>query len=174
MDQGPLGGQGLGGAVGLDPGGPVGAAYRHVGHGHLLQVLGIDGLAAVLGDLLGDHQVAPVHAGAEPVHGGVEQAGGALLKDGHREDQAVSLKHFVGEPLHVVLQDAGVAPAGEQAHDAGLAAGAVLDVQGVDVDELDLSAHLLGAHQGLFDHGVVAAVERAVGNTENFHLGFLL
>ena len=169
VDQGPLGGQGLGGEVALDAGGPVGAADAHVGHDLLLQILGINGLAALLGDFLGDHHVAPVQTGTKAIHHRVEDARGALFKDGHCPDDAVGIVHLVHQPLEVVLQHAGVAPAGEQAYDAGLAAGAVLDVQLVEIDEFHLRAHFLGAHESFLAHGVVAAAVGSGGNTENFH-----
>ena len=50
----------------------------------------------------------------------------------------------------------------------------MLDVQVLQLDELHLGAHLLGPHQGLDAHTVVAAVPHTAGNTQNFHLYFLL
>ena len=165
VDDRPLGGEGLSVEVALDTGGPVGAANAHIGHHFFLHVFGVDGLAAIFGDLGGDHHVAPVQTGAKAVHHRVEQATGALFKDGHRPYNTVGIVHFVGEPLEVILQNTGVAPSREQAHDTGFAAGAMFNVQLVEVDEFHLGTRLLGGHQGLLAHGVVAAVGSAAGQT---------
>ena len=171
----PHGGQGQHAGVALGAGHPVGAAHGHEGDDLVLQDAGIGGGAAgLLGDLGADDVVAAVHAGAKAVGNRVEEAGGALLKDGGGEDNAVGVQHLVQQPVKVVLQHALAAAAAQHALHAGGAAGAVLDVQVLQLDELYLGAHLLGPHQGLDAHTVVAAVAHTAGNTQNFHLYFLL
>ena len=174
VDDLPRGGHGLDLVLGLDVGAPVGAADADVAHGDagVEDALGRDGaLAAVLdgalGDLHGDEVVAGVHAGPEAVHDGVEQAGDARLEDGVDHDDAVGGEHLPGEPVEVVLVDAEVAAAAHEGLDAGDAAGAVLDLEVLGADELDLAAGLLGTLEHLLADAVVVAVLGAERDAEN-------
>ena len=174
VDDLPGRGHGLDLVVGLDVGAPVGAADADVAHGNagVEDALGRNGaLAAVLDDVLGDlhanEVVAGVHAGPEAVHDGVEQARGTGLEDRVDHDDAVGGEHLVGQPVEVVLVDAHVAAAAHEGLDAGDATGAMLDVQILRADELDLAAGLLGALQDFLADGVVVAVLGAKRHAEN-------
>ena len=108
-------------------------------------------------------------AGAHAVGQNVEQTGAAGFIDGVDDENAVRFDHLLVERGVIVSLRADHAFAHNEALGAGDAAGAVANVPIEYVDKFDFRARITGGFQCHAAHGVVVAVSRSAGKSQDLH-----